>query len=109
MATPKIILAFLFLNIYVNVCSQISTEFSQIDSLKTEKDAFALIRKYFPKYNSNETFENYRNETRQTADSFKVRNWVKCDIDNNGETDLLIFRADKLPTIFAVLSFHNNF
>jgi hypothetical protein len=109
MATYQSILITFFLSSYLTIFSQTIPKYNQIDSLNTEKEAFSFVKKHFPEFNGNETFEEYRNETQHIADSFKVRNWVKCDIDNNGETDLLIFRANKLPKIFAILSFHNNF
>jgi Domain of unknown function (DUF6438) len=82
----------------------ITGSLKKIDSLQTDKEVFSFLKRQFPEYNGNETFDNYRNETQQIADSLEVKNWVKTDIDNNGETDLLIFRANDLSDIFAILS-----
>src|SRR5580765_2920311 len=100
MANLKITLTILLFTLYSFVRGQTGTP-NKIDSLKTDKDVFAFVRQNFPTYEGRESFDDYRNETRQIADSFKVRNWTKADIDNNGETDLLIFRADRLPSIFS--------
>src|SRR6266498_846908 len=82
-ATPKNILTIFLLAAYVTVCGQTKTIPNKIDSLKTDKDAFTFVRQHFQKYDGKESFDYYRNETRQIADSLKVRNWVKADIDNN--------------------------
>jgi hypothetical protein len=88
----------------LNSCSA-----NKIDSLKTDKDVFAFVRQFFNDFKSNGSFDKYYNETIKVADSLKVRNWVKTDIDDNGETDLLVFRADALPNIFAILSLDGKF
>jgi hypothetical protein len=93
----------------LTVCAQTKTIPNKIDSLNTDKDVFTFIRKHFQEYDGRESFDYYRNETQQIADSLKVRNWVKADIDNNGETDLLVFRASKLPNIFSILSLGHKF
>lgn len=109
MTTPKNILTILLLSVYVAALGQTKTISSKIDSIRSDKDVFAFVRQCFQGYDGKESFDYYRNETRQVADSFKVRNWVKADIDNNGETDLLVFRADKLPNIYSILSFGDKF
>lgn len=109
MATPKYILTFFLLIVYVAALGQTKTKSSKIDSIKSDKDVFAFVRQHFRGYDGKESFDNYRNETRQVADSLNVRNWVKADIDNNGELDLLVFRADRLPNIFSILSFGDKF
>lgn len=77
--------------------------------MQSDKAVFAFVKQKFPKYNGQGTFDNYRNETQQTADSLNTKKWVKADINNDGVTDLLIFRADDLPNIFAILSSNDTF
>lgn len=109
MATLKNILLIFLLSVNSAALGQTKTISRKIDSIKSDKDVFAFVRQYSLEYDGKDLFDNYRNETRKVADSLKVRNWVKADIDNNGEIDLLVFRADKLPNIFAILSFGDKF
>lgn len=110
MATIKTILTLLLISVWLTSCGQIisqkqlTVKLNKIDSLQTDKEVFTFVKQKFPKFNVDGTFDNYPNETQQIADSLKIKNWVKADIDNNGETDLLIFRAYNLPKIFAILS-----
>lgn len=110
MATSKTILTLLLISVWLTSCGQITSQkqstikLNKIDSLLTDKDVFAFVKQKFPKFKGDGAFDNYPNETQQIADSLKIKNWVKADIDNNGETDLLVFRAYHLSNIFAILS-----
>jgi hypothetical protein len=92
-----------------SINSHVKTNPNKIDSLQTDKDVFAFIKQQFPEYKKTISFDDYWNETKQVADSLKVKRWIKTDIDNNGETDLLIFGANNLSNIFGVLSLENKF
>ena len=84
-------------------CGQITSQeqskvkLNKIDSLLTDKEVFAFVKQKSPKFKGNGTFDNYPNETQQIADSLKIKNWVKADIDNNGETDLLVLEHTIFP------------
>lgn len=78
-----------------------------IDSLKTGEDVLRFVHT-IPGC-SKSSVAAYYNETIQVADSLHTRSWVKTDIDQNGETDLLLFRFDALPDICALLSFNGGY
>lgn len=81
---------------------------NKIDSLNSESAVFALVKYQMPEYQGNGVFETYYGKRQKIADSLNIQNWIKTDIDNNGETDLLVFNAYRLPKIFAILSFSNK-
>ncbi|MBI4931483.1 MAG: hypothetical protein HY841_12010 [Bacteroidetes bacterium] len=97
------IFTFLLLLISLTI---ISCSANKIDSLTTDKDVFAFVQQFFPDFKG---FDEYYNETIKISDSLKVRNWTKTDIDNNGETDLLVFRGNDLPNILTLLSFNGTY
>ncbi len=86
-----------------------SSSGNEIDDVKTEKEVLKFVRRFFPDLKTKGPFDKYYDETIKIADSLKVRTWVKTDIDNNGETDLVVFLADGLPKIFAIISSNGNF
>jgi hypothetical protein len=100
--------SFLILLIAI-VSASTSCSANSIDVIKTDEDVFTFIRQFYPHVKLKGTFGKYYNETIKFADSLKVKNWVKTDIDNNGETDLLMFNADGLPEVFAVISIHGKY
>jgi len=61
-----------------------------IDSIKTDEDALNFINRIVPDNNHMKSFGKYYGQTQSIADSLGVRNWTKVDMDNNGETDLLV-------------------
>jgi len=78
---------------------------NQIDSLKTDEQVLEFLNKTFPTKKENPYyFDHYYNETIKVADSLKVKKWIKIDIDQNGETDLLVFEGNYLQNIFVILS-----
>jgi hypothetical protein len=82
---------------------------NRIDSLKTDNQVLAFLKKTFPRKKHNPYyFDRYYNETIKVADSLKVKKWVKIDIDQNAETDLLVFDGNYLQDIFVVLSKNGN-
>jgi hypothetical protein len=82
---------------------------NKIDLIKNDNDVFTFIQQFFATDRLDNSFEKYYNETIHVADSLRVKKWVKVDLDNNGETDLLIFRANGLPKVLAILSFKEKY
>jgi hypothetical protein len=76
--------------------------------LKTDKDVFAFLNKEFPQDSINK-FDKYYNENIRIADSLKFRNWIKDDIDDNGETDLILFNTSENPFITVFLSLNEKY
>jgi hypothetical protein len=72
---------------------QPTARLNKIDLLQTDKEVFAFIKEKFPEITGKEKFDKYFDETPKIADSLKAKNWIKADINNDGETDLLVFRA----------------
>jgi hypothetical protein len=82
---------------------------NSIDSIKTDKDVFIFVKQFFSKQNAKEKFDNYYTEAIEVPDSLKNKHWFKADIDNNGETDLLVCGAEDRPEIFAILSLKGKY
>lgn len=112
MTILKTIAIIISISLSLTSCEQTSSNVhaairpNKIDTLLTDNDAFSFIKHEFKK---DVSFDDYWNETRQVAETLKVKRWIKTDIDNNGETDLLIFGGNNLPNIFGVLSLGNKF
>lgn len=65
----------------------IAANANEIDSLKTDKQVLAFIKKLSPKDEkiAETSFDKpyiYDKKTQKTADSLGVKNWVKIDFDN---------------------------
>lgn len=83
---------------------------NRIDSLNTDKQVIAFLNHNFPtQKNDLYYFDHYYNETIKVADSLKVKKWVKVDMDQNGETDLVVFNGNYLQDIFVILSKNGKF
>jgi len=82
---------------------------NRIDSLKSDTEVLDFVGQFFPDFNPLEGFERYYRKARKRARIFKVKNWVVTDIDNNGESDLIVFRAFSLPEVVVILSFKGRF
>lgn len=79
-----------------------------IELLNTDKDVFSFLKKEFPQDSINK-FEEYYNENIRIADSLKFRYWTKGDIDNNGETDLILFNTSGYPFVTVILSLNGKY
>jgi hypothetical protein len=92
----------------------IAANANEIDSLKTDKQVLAFIKKLSPKderigRTSFNAHYSYDSKTQKTADSLGVKNWIKIDFDQNGETDLIAFNLYDLQQIVAVFSINGKY
>lgn len=92
----------------------IAANANEIDSLKTDKQVLTFIKKLLPKDEriAETSFDkpySYDKKTQKTADSLGVKNWVKIDFDQNGETDLIAFNLHDLQQIVAIFSINGNY
>ncbi len=92
----------------------IAANANEIDGLKTDKQVLAFIKKLSPKderigRTSFNAHYSYGSKTQKTADSLGVKNWVKIDFDQNGETDLIAFNLYDLQQIVAVFSINGKY
>ncbi len=92
----------------------IAANANEIDSLKTDKQVLAFIKKLSPKDEriggtSFNAHNSYDSKTQKTADSLGVKNWIKIDFDQNGETDLIAFNLYDLQQIVAVFSINGKY
>lgn len=62
---------------------------NSIDSLETIEDAYAFIQLRFP--DNSFTKKDYYEDALRIADSLKISQWRKTDIDSNGFSDLVLF------------------
>lgn len=62
---------------------------NSIDSLETIEDAYAFIQLRFP--DNSFTKKDYYEDALRIADSLKISQWKKIDIDSNGHMDLVLF------------------
>ncbi len=91
----------------------IAANANEIDDLKTDKQVLAFIKKLSPKdeRNAGTSFDkpySYDKKTQKTADSLGVKNWVKIDFDQNGETDLIVFNSSKFSYNMLVVTSING-
>ncbi len=96
--------------IVISVCANAN----EIDSLKTDKQVLAFIKKLSPKderigRTSFNAHYSYDSKTQKTADSLGVKNWVILDFDKNGETDLIAFNLCDLQQLVAVFSINGKY
>lgn len=87
---------------------------NEIDALKTDEQVLAFIKKLSTNderigRTSFNAHYSYDSKTQKTADSLGVKNWVKIDFDQNGETDLTAFNLYDLQQIVAVFSINGKF
>ena len=99
---------------YLNSCAQPiqKKSFNRIDSLQTDKDVTNFLKQNFPSFNTDISYTRYPGNDsteRLTADSLNVKNWVKVDLDNNGETDLFIFGSSRAGSLYVILSLHQQY
>ncbi len=81
---------------------------NKIDSLKSDDDVLAFLPPFFSDFQRGFSFERTINDTPR-GDSLNAHNWFKTDIDNNGETDLVVFELRYGPRLFAILSIKGKF
>ena len=92
----------------------IAANANEIDGLKTDKQVLAFIKKLSSKDEriAETSFYkpySYDKKTQKTADSLGVKNWIKIDFDQNGETDLIAFNLYDLQQIVAVFSINGKY
>jgi hypothetical protein len=101
----------LLFSLFIN---SVDVNANEIDSLKTDKQVLAFIKKLSPKderigrtmFNARYSYDK---KTQKTADSLGVKNWVKIDFDKNGETDLIAFNLYNLQQIVAIFSINGKY
>jgi hypothetical protein len=92
----------------------IAANANEIDELKTDKQVLSFIKKLSPKderIGETRFYARYSHDkkTQKTADSLGVKNWIKIDFDQNGETDLIAFNLHDLRQIVAIFSINGNY
>jgi hypothetical protein len=92
----------------------IAANANEIDELKTDKQVLSFIKKLSPKderIGETRFYARYSHDkkTQKTADSLGVKNWIKIDFDQNGETDLIAFNLYDLQQIVAVFSINGKY
>jgi len=93
----------------------IAANANEIDGLKTDKQVLTFIEKLSPKDERIEETRFYARyshdkKMQKTADSLGVKNWVKIDFDQNGETDLIVFNSTKFSyNMLVVMSINGKF
>lgn len=83
---------------------------NEIDLLQTDKDVMKFLKQHFPSFDNHISYRRYYDSVEQlTADSLHVKNWVKADLDNNGQTDLFIFGSTSAASLYVILSLDNHY
>src|ERR1044072_8352527 len=83
-----------------------------IDAIRSDADAISFIHHYFPEYDHSEiNFETFPNNelSAHAGDSIKFLHWAICDLDSNGENDLLLFNVRGFPDVVGLFSKNGNY
>ncbi|TGE20918.1 DUF6438 domain-containing protein [Hymenobacter metallicola] len=75
-----------------------------IDALQTDADVMTFWQQHIALHPKQLKLVPFYEGRRQVNDSLGANNWLKTDIDHNGETDLLIFRTEGITQLAFVLS-----
>ena len=89
---------------WLSVTTAFAQKKNSIDQLMTDSDVVAFWKKISVGKQQKIEFQPYFNETIRLADSLGAKNWIKTDFDQNGETDLLIFRKDGITDMSFILA-----
>lgn len=89
---------------WLSIVESTSQNSNVIDRLTTDTDVVNFWEKVVVGHKRKINFLPYFNETIRVADSLGAKNWIKTDFDQNGETDLLIFRKDGLTDMSFILA-----
>jgi hypothetical protein len=74
-----------------------------IDLLSTDAQVINFITTNIPQYSKTIIqFEKYHHANGNSIDSIPERNWMKCDLGSNGESDLMVFNADGIDLLTIV-------